>query len=62
VITPGSLVRMGLRAETRCPGDWAIPHGRPCRDGRSYAHRCVGDAGHLGKHVCRCGALRRVGL
>lgn len=62
MISVKSLVRLIGNPAQLCPADWTIAHGRPCPASRYYAHECVGDAGHGGKHVCRCGALRRVGL
>lgn len=62
MISVKSLVHLIGNPAQLCPADWVITHGRPCPASRYYAHECVGDAGHGGKHVCRCGALRRVGL
>ena len=62
MITVKTLVQLGARTSSLCPGTWYVPgHGNFCRaDG--FEHTCVGDAGHGGKHVCRCGALRSVYL
>lgn len=62
MITESALVRLIGNPADLCPDEWKIAHGRPCRVDRNYVHTCVGDVGHGGKHVCRCGALRYVWL
>lgn len=65
MITVKTLVQLGARTSSLCPGMWSTHHRgvarTACRATQSV-HECVGDVGHGGKHVCRCGALRSVYL
>jgi hypothetical protein len=62
ISTKTLLVRLTPNLADICPSQWEIAAGSPCPASKFYAHECVGDVGHRGKHVCRCGSLRRVGL
>lgn len=62
MISVMTLARLTVNPADLCPDTWEIEEGKPCPATRCYSHECVGDVNHLGKHVCRCGALQRVGL
>ena len=60
MITPRTIVRLTGNPADLCPHTWAPANAlQRCR-ATGFKHLCVGDAPHLGKHVCPCGALRRV--
>ena len=62
MISPKTLVRLGLSTSTGCPHEWMTrqPRRNSARATESTHHYCVGDTGHRGKHVCRCGASQWV--
>lgn len=64
MISVKTLIRLGLSVETGCTKRWSAlaRGGLRRRPSVPHVHLCVGDASHLGKHVCPCGALLRVGL
>ncbi len=58
MISPKSLVQLGLNVETGCPHTWRVSawrhRGLDCA-ATKQAHMCVGNAEHRGKHMCPCG-------
>lgn len=65
MISLRSLTLLSCGPATLCPHRWSNDawrlRGLTCRANLATSyHACVGDEHHRGKHVCRCGALRRV--
>lgn len=62
MITVKTLIRLSGNPLDLCPREWThVNAGQRCR-ATGAKHLCVGDVGHHGKHVCPCGASRRVGV
>lgn len=62
MISVKTMVRLTTRVDDLCPRRWrSEPFNQAC-SATGFTHLCVGDAGHRGKHVCPCGALRAVKL
>jgi hypothetical protein len=62
VISVKTLVSLAGNPAHLCPFAWHYSAFNRLCAANGMTHTCVGDVGHGGKHVCRCGALRSVVL